>query len=82
MNDYGATFQKATDLAGHRSRPNTNPRSSVLLRAAGIDTQVFRLDEGPAQSTGTILDALKNVPGVTVDQDGKVPLRVRTRSPS
>ena len=36
---------------------------------------MFRLDEGPAQSTGTILDALKNVPGVTVDQEGKVSLR-------
>ena len=45
------------------------------IRAAGIDTQVFRLDEGPTQSTGTMLDALKNVPGVTVDQEGKVSLR-------
>jgi outer membrane receptor protein involved in Fe transport len=45
------------------------------IRAQGIDTQVFRLDEGPAQSTGTVLDALKNVPGVTVDQEGKVSLR-------
>lgn len=45
------------------------------IRAAGIDTQVIRVGEGPVQSTGTILDALKNVPGVTVDQDGKVSLR-------
>ena len=29
----------------------------------------------PAQSTGTLLDALKNLPGVTVDQEGKVSLR-------
>jgi hypothetical protein len=49
--------------------------TAEAIRAAGIDTQVFRLDEGPAQSTGTILDALKNVPGVTVDQEGKVSLR-------
>ena len=45
------------------------------IRLAGIDTQVFRLDEGPTQSTGTILDAMKNLPGVTVDQEGKVSLR-------
>ena len=43
--------------------------------AAGIDTQVYRLGEGPTQSTGTLLDALKNLPGVTIDQDGKVSLR-------
>ena len=49
--------------------------TAEAIRAAGIDTQVFRLDDGPAQSTGTILDALKNVPGVTVDQEGKVSLR-------
>jgi len=36
---------------------------------------VFTLGDGPVQSTGTMLDALKNVPGVTVDQEGKVSLR-------
>ena len=46
------------------------------IRVAGIDTQVFRLDDGPSQSTGTILDAMKNLPGVTVDQEGKVLLSV------
>ena len=45
------------------------------LRAEGIDTQVFRLADGPTQTTGTLLDALKNLPGVTVDQEGKVTLR-------
>ena len=45
------------------------------IRVAGIDTQVFRLDAGPAQSTGSLLDALKGLPGVTIDQDGKVLLR-------
>src|SRR5688572_21185361 len=49
--------------------------TAEAIRAAGIDTQVFRLDEGPTQSTGTILDAMKNLPGVTVDQEGKVSLR-------
>lgn len=49
--------------------------TAEAIRLAGIDTQVFKLGEGPTQSTGTILDALKNVPGVTVDQEGKVSLR-------
>ncbi len=45
------------------------------IQTAGIDTQVFQLDEGPTQSTGTLLDAMKALPGVTVDQEGKVSLR-------
>jgi outer membrane receptor protein involved in Fe transport len=49
--------------------------TAETIRLAGIDTQVFRLDEGPAQSTGTILDAMKNLPGVTVNEEGRVSLR-------
>jgi hypothetical protein len=45
------------------------------LRTAGVDTEVFRIGEGAAQSTGSLLDALKNLPGVTVDQEGRVSLR-------
>ena len=45
------------------------------IRAAGIQTEVFRVDEGATQSTGTLLDAMRNLPGVTVDQDGRVSLR-------
>src|SRR5687767_14887089 len=45
------------------------------LRLAGIDSQVHRLDVGATQSTGSLLDALKGLPGVTVDQEGKVLLR-------
>ena len=45
------------------------------IRAAGIQTEVFRIDEGATQSTGTLLDAMRNLPGVTVDQDGRVSLR-------
>src|SRR5688572_29743500 len=36
---------------------------------------MFSLADGPLPATGTILDALKTLPGVTVDQDGKVSLR-------
>ena len=48
---------------------------TLRARAAGIDTQLFRLDEGPTQSTGSLLDAMRGLPGVTVDQDGRVLLR-------
>ena len=49
--------------------------TAEAIRAAGVDTQVFRLDEGASQSTGSLLDAMKSLPGVTVDQEGKVSLR-------
>ena len=49
--------------------------TAEVIRAAGFDTQVFQLDDGPAQTTGSLLDAMKNLPGVTVDQDGRVSLR-------
>jgi outer membrane receptor protein involved in Fe transport len=49
--------------------------TAETIRAEGIDSQVFRLDDGPTQSTGTLLDALKNLPGVTIDQEGRVSLR-------
>ena len=49
--------------------------SAEAIRTAGIDTRVFQLDDGPAQSTGSLLDAMKNLPGVTVDQEGRVSLR-------
>ncbi len=49
--------------------------TAEVIRTAGLDSRVFRLDEGPTQSTGSLLDAMKNLPGVTVDQEGKVSLR-------
>ena len=52
---------------------------TLRARAAGIDTQLFRLDEGPTQSTGSLLDAMRGLPGVTVDQDGRVLLRGSNR---
>ena len=49
--------------------------AAETIRAAGLDTQVYRLDDGPALSTGSLLDAMKDLPGVTVDQEGRVSLR-------
>ena len=50
------------------------------IRLAGIDTQVFKIGDGPSQSTGTVLDAMKNLPGVTIDEEGHVSLRGSARS--
>jgi hypothetical protein len=49
--------------------------TAETIRLAGIDTQVFRMDDGPSQSTGTILDAMRNLPGVAIDEEGQVSLR-------
>jgi hypothetical protein len=49
--------------------------TASAIRAAGIDSRTYRIGEGASQSTGSVLDALKNLPGVTVDQEGKVLLR-------
>jgi hypothetical protein len=45
------------------------------IRTAGVNSEVYRLGDGAAPTTGSVLDALKNVPGVTVDQEGRVSLR-------
>ena len=51
---------------------------AVTAEATGIaalNSEVFRFGQGAAPTTGSALDALKNVPGVTIDQEGKVLLR-------
>src|SRR5688572_12860101 len=45
------------------------------LRTAAVNSEVYRLGEGATPTTGSVLDALKNVPGVSIDQEGKVLLR-------
>ncbi len=41
-----------------------------------MDRKVFRMDENTSQAGGSVLQALRNVPGVTVDQrSGKLQLR-------
>ena len=49
--------------------------TAEAIRTAAEDSRVFRLDEGATQSTGSLLDAMRSLPGVTVDQDGRVLLR-------
>lgn len=73
-------LNQAYDLGDIRLPPMAGVTETVdvradALRAASLDSQVFRLGAGPTQSTGTLLDALKSLPGVTIDQDGRVSLR-------
>lgn len=49
--------------------------TTSAIQAAGLDTKVYSISGGANLSTGSVLDALKNLPGVTVDQEGKVQLR-------
>jgi hypothetical protein len=59
-------------------RVATIQQLNVTAEAAtpvGLDTKVYSLGGAASISTGSVLDALKNLPGVTVDQEGKVLLR-------
>lgn len=44
--------------------------------AAGLDKKSFSTEELISNSNGSVLEAMKQLPGVTVSQDGKVMLRV------
>ncbi|MBN2028839.1 TonB-dependent receptor [bacterium] len=48
-------------------------RRTIL--SEGLDRKSFSIDEFFTQSTGSVLEAMKSLPGVTVDQEGKVMLR-------
>lgn len=43
--------------------------------AETMDKKTFKAEDNISQSGGSALQAMKNLPGVTVDQDGKVQLR-------
>ena len=40
-----------------------------------MDKKVFKMEDNVAQSGGSVLDVLKNMPGITYDQEGKIILR-------
>ena len=42
---------------------------------ASLDKKTFSISDNIAQSGGTVMDVMKTMPGVTVDQEGKVILR-------
>lgn len=43
--------------------------------ASALDKKTFSMDDNVAQSGGSVLDAMKTMPGVAFDQEGKVVLR-------
>jgi outer membrane receptor protein involved in Fe transport len=61
--------------------PSTSELDEVTVRArgsitsAGLEKTTFDMEEMLAQSGGSVLDALRGVPGVSVSQEGKVILR-------
>lgn len=43
--------------------------------AAGLDRKSYSMEQNIAQSGGSVMDAMKAMPGISFDQDGKVILR-------
>ena len=50
-----------------------NAKREIL--SSNLDKKTFNVENNIAQSGGSVLDAMKTMPGVTVDQEGKVMLR-------
>lgn len=49
--------------------------AEVATVGKGLDKKSFLMDDQLAQSGGSVLDAMKGLPGISVDQEGKVELR-------
>ncbi len=49
--------------------------TSRSVTSADLDKKTFRMDDNFAQAGGSVLDAMKIMPGVTVDQEGRVIIR-------
>lgn len=43
--------------------------------AAALDKKSYSISDNPANAAGSVLDAMKNMPGISVDQEGKIVLR-------
>lgn len=69
------------DLGKIELSPSTEKLDEVTIQAkreivsADLDKKTFNIEDNVAQSGGSVLDAMKTMPGVTVDQEGKVMLR-------
>ena len=61
--------------------PSAEQLNEVTIQAkreivsAELDKKTFNIEDNIAQSGGSVLDAMKAMPGITVDQGGKVMLR-------
>ncbi|WP_245957424.1 TonB-dependent receptor domain-containing protein [Chitinophaga flava] len=69
------------DLGSIELKENARTLNEVEVTAqqAGIDTKmdkkIFSLENNMSQQGGSVLQAMKNLPGITTSQDGKVQLR-------
>jgi outer membrane receptor protein involved in Fe transport len=69
------------DLGIIRLNPQLVVLDEVLLEATQsgttqeLDKRTFNLADNPAQAGGSVLDAMRAMPGITVDQEGNVLLR-------
>lgn len=69
------------DLGKITLSPSSENLDEVTINAkreivsADLDKKTFNLGDNVAQSSGSVLDAMKIMPGVTVDSEGKVMLR-------
>ena len=69
------------DLGKIQLSETTESLQEVMITAeratvnSGLDKKSFSLNNTIAQSGGSVLDAMKTMPGVAFDQDGKVVLR-------
>ena len=74
-------LNKNFDLGRIHLNPSTEELGEVTVQAkkeiisANLDKKTFNIDDNIAQSGGSVLDAMKSMPSVTVDQEGKVLLR-------
>jgi hypothetical protein len=72
-NNYDLGDMALAAAAGQVDEVIVSAQRQVL--EASLDRRVFNLAEGFAQATGSVLDAMRGLPGVTIDQDGQVQLR-------
>lgn len=69
------------DLGKIRLEPETAQLDEVVVEAkravvaSGLDKKTFEMEDNFAQGGGSVLDAMKALPGISVDQEGKVELR-------
>lgn len=69
------------DLGKIELKPSAEALDEVMIEAkratvnSALDKKTFSLADNVAQSGGSVLDAMKTMPGVAFDQEGKVVLR-------
>ncbi len=74
-------LNKVFDLGRIFLDPNARELNEVVVNArreivsSGLDKKTFDLGENSSQAGSSVLDALRNLPGVTVSPDGKILLR-------